>query len=137
MKRSLSAAGERKAVPLLGAFGYRWPGGGGRGELIASADALTLRRKLGARTRHIDGNERFRAGGDTIVYPTAAGLRARVRDARAGGARWIGLFSLGREPAHFWAGLETARARSTGTVSTAAWQSASWWSTITPRSRPR
>jgi len=56
-------------------------------------------------------NERFRVGEDTVVYETAAGLRARVRAARAAGARWIGLFSLGREPARFWDGFETARGK--------------------------
>ena len=102
--RSLAAAGRRKAVPLLGAFGYRWPRGG-RGELISTDDALRLRRKLGAKPRRVQGNERFVSGGDTIVYATAAGLRARFREAREAGVRWVGLFSLGREPAHFWDGL--------------------------------
>jgi spore germination protein YaaH len=106
--RSLQAAGRRKAVPLLGAFGYRWPKAG-RGALIASDEALRLRRAERARTRLADGNERFSSGGDTIVYATAAGLRARWREARRAGVRWIGLFSLGREPAHFWDGLDTAR----------------------------
>jgi spore germination protein YaaH len=107
--RSLAAAGPRKAVPLLGAFGYRWPRAGGRGELIGSDDALRLRRRLRARAQRADGNERFSSAGEEIVYATAAGLRARWRAAQAGGARWIGLFSLGREPAHFWDGLKTAR----------------------------
>jgi hypothetical protein len=56
-----------------------------------------------------DGSERFRAGADTVVYETTAGLRARAAAARSAGARWIGLFSLGREPPAFWRGLETAR----------------------------
>lgn len=108
VSRALDTAGQAKAVPLLGAFGYRWPAAG-RGELIASDDALALRRRLRAPARIADGNERFRAGGATVVYATAAGLRARARDASRRGARWIGLFSLGREPAHFWVGLDTHR----------------------------
>jgi hypothetical protein len=56
-----------------------------------------------------DGSARFRLGADTVVYETAAGLRAGASAARAAGARWIGLFSLGREPARFWRGLVTAR----------------------------
>jgi spore germination protein len=93
------------AVPLIGAFGYRWP----EGELIATVDAERLRRRLGKEGVHADGSVRFRAGDDTIVYESAAGMRARVDAARAAGARWVGLFSLGREPARFWRGLKTAR----------------------------
>jgi spore germination protein YaaH len=107
-ERALRLAGKRKAVPVLGAFGYRWPPRG-RGELISSADAQRLRERTNTRGVRADGAERFRAGTDTVVYETAAGLRARARAARAAGARWIGLFSLGREPAHFWDGLLTAR----------------------------
>ncbi len=107
-ERALKLAGKRKAVPTLGAFGYRWPRGG-RGTLISTNDAQRLR---GSRTHtRRDGAERFRAEGDTVVYETAAGLRARARAARAAGAHWIGLFSLGREPARFWDGFETARGK--------------------------
>jgi hypothetical protein len=106
VERALDLAGTGKAVPLLGAFGYRWPAAGA-GELISSADARRLRR--GRVARHADGAARFRAGGDTIVYETTTGLRTRAAAARAAGAHWIGLFSLGREPARFWDGLETAR----------------------------
>ena len=97
--RALDAAGPRKAVPLLGAFGYRWPATG-RGELISTSDAEKLRRA---------GS--LKESTDTLVYNTSANLRARARAARAGGARWIGLFSLGREPADFWRGMQTARGR--------------------------
>lgn len=72
-------------------------------------DAARLRRESGARARRGDGAERFQARGDTVVYETAAGLRMRVAAARAAGARWVGPFSLGREPARFWRGLRTAR----------------------------
>jgi hypothetical protein len=106
--RSVAARAARiGGVPLAGAFGYRWGARGG--ELIATVDAERLRRRLGARGAHADGSVRFRAGRDTVVYESAAGLRARVVAARAAGARWIGLFSLGREPLRFWRGLETAR----------------------------
>jgi spore germination protein YaaH len=106
--RALAAAGPGKAVPLLGAFGYRWaPGRAGR--LIGSADAAALRRRTGAGGQVSDGSERFRVGSDTVVYETTAGLRARAAAARAAGARWIGLFSLGREEREFWAGFPTLR----------------------------
>ena len=91
LDRALAAAGAR-AVPLAGAFGYRWPAG----ELISTVDAARLRREVGATGR------RFRVGGDTVVFETAADLRRRWAAARAAGARWVGLFSLGREPASFW-----------------------------------
>jgi spore germination protein YaaH len=106
--RGLALAGASKAVPLLGAFGYRWPAAG-RGTMVSSIDADRLRRTRGAKGQADDGSVRFRAGGDTVVYETAAGLRARAAAARAAGATWIGLFSLGREPERFWRGLETAR----------------------------
>ncbi len=106
--RSLAAGGRRKAVPLLGACGDRWPPAG-RGTRFASDEALGLRRQLRATGRRTAGNERFRAGRDTVVYATAAGRRARAREAREAGVRWVGLFSLGREPRHFWDGLDTAR----------------------------
>jgi spore germination protein YaaH len=107
--RALAAAGPRKAVPLLGAFGYRWAPGQ-RGKLIGSADAAALRRRIGARGQPSDGSERFRSGPGTVVYETTAGLRARAAAARKGGARWIGLFSLGREERGFWTGFPTFRA---------------------------
>jgi hypothetical protein len=122
--RGLALAGPGKAVPLLGAFGYRWPAAG-RGALLSSIDADRLRRVTRATARVADGSSRFRAGGDTVVYETARGLRARAAAARAAGATWIGLFSLGREPESFWRGLATARgtrrraaasARSSGAV---------------------
>lgn len=95
--RGLALAGA-KAVPLAGAFGYRWP----QGKLISTVDAARMRHETGARPRRSDGAERFRADGDTVIYETAAGLRMRVTAARRAGARWVGLFSLGREPASFW-----------------------------------
>jgi spore germination protein len=106
--RGLELVGPRKAVPLLGAFGYRWPAAG-RGTLLSSIDADRLRRARGAKGRHADGSVRFRVGRDTVVYESAGGLRARAAAARQAGATWIGLFSLGREPERFWRGLKTAR----------------------------
>jgi spore germination protein len=106
--RALDAAGAGKAVPLLGAFGYRWAPGR-PGTLIGSADAELLRRRTGARGQVSDGSERFRVGADTVVYETVAGLRARAAAAREAGAQWIGLFSLGREPRRFWTGFSTLR----------------------------
>jgi spore germination protein YaaH len=108
LDRGLALAGPQKAVPLLGAFGYRWTAGAG-GELISSTQAEALRERTGGPVVREDGSERFAAGADTVVYETAAGLRARAAAARAAGMRWIGLFSLGREPAGFWDGLATAR----------------------------
>jgi hypothetical protein len=112
-RRALALAGPRRAVPVVGAFGYRWAPGA-PGVLIASADAERLRAATAAPASDRDGNERFRAGADTVVYETAAGLRAGARAARAAGARWIGLFSLGREPGRFWRGLATARSPARG-----------------------
>jgi spore germination protein len=113
--RALDAAGPARAVPLLGAFGYRWRAGA-EGELMSSTEAAALQRASGATVARADGSARFEVGADTVVYETAAGLRARVAAARGAGARWIGLFSLGREPSHFWRGIVTARSTSPGRV---------------------
>jgi len=106
--RALDLAGPRKAVPVLGAFGYRWPQAG-PGRLISTVDAQRLRRRLRRTAARSDGSARFRSGEDTVIYETTAGLRSRAAAARAAGARWIGLFTLGREPAAFWDGLKTNR----------------------------
>jgi hypothetical protein len=97
VRRALGSAGARKAVPVLAAFGYRWPAGG-RGQLISTRDAERLPR-----------GGRLRDGGDTVHYNSTARMRAQARAARAAGARWIGLFSLGREAEGFWKGMATAR----------------------------
>jgi spore germination protein YaaH len=110
LRLGLELAGPRKAVPLLGAFGYRWPHPR-RGQLVSTIEAERLRRRPGAAAVRSDGAERFASGGDMVVYETVTGLRARARAARAAGAQWIGLFSLGREPLRFWDGMRTARDR--------------------------
>jgi spore germination protein len=112
LDQALTLAGPAKAVPVVGAFGYRWSARRG-GELVSSAHARALRRRAGGTATRSDGSERFRVGSDVVVYETAAGLRARAAAARAAGARWLGLFSLGREPAEFWRGLATSRAGQT------------------------
>ena len=94
----------RRAAPVVGAFGYRWPSGGGRGTLVSSTEGEAVRRRSGGR---VEG--RATPAGDTIFYEDEGTIRARVAAARAGGARWVGLFSLGREPADVWRGLPTHR----------------------------
>ncbi len=108
LDRGLAAAGPRRLAPVLGAFGYRWSAPG-RGRLISSADGEARRRARGGAARRADGAVRFRDGSATVVYESASGLRRRAAAARAAGARWIALFSLGREPVTFWPGLRTAR----------------------------
>jgi spore germination protein YaaH len=104
----LKLAGPSKAVPLLGAFGYRWRAGAS-GEMLSSIEADRLRRKHHLRSATADGERRFRVGRDVVYYETASGLRRRARAARAAGAEWIGLFSLGREPIAFWRHFSTHR----------------------------
>lgn len=108
LEAALTHAGAAKAVPVLGAFGYRWSRRGS-GRLISTEHARHLRRRRHAAPTRSDGAEHYRLGGDTVVFETVAGLRARAAAARAAGARWIGLFSLGREPIEFWTALATAR----------------------------
>ena len=83
-----------RIVPVLGAFGYSWPAGGGRAELIASYDA-EARRRGGRRS---GGAVTYLRDGARVWYESSAGLAARVRAARRERMRWVGLFSLGREP---------------------------------------
>lgn len=83
-----------RVAPVLGAFGYSWPAGGGRAELIASYDAESQRRG----GRRSGGAVTYRSDGARVWYESAAGLEARVRAARRQRMRWVGLFSLGREP---------------------------------------
>jgi hypothetical protein len=88
-RRAVRIAGPR-AAPVVGAFGYRWPAGGGRATMLSAVDAEALRGRVGA---------------DALHYNSAADLRAQVAAARAAGARWVALFSLGREPAALWQAL--------------------------------
>jgi hypothetical protein len=94
-RRAVGIAGE-KAAPVLGAFGYRWPAGGGTATMISSVEAEALRARIGG------APGAFAADGDAVHYATAADLRAQLRAAREARAHWVALFSLGREPAGFW-----------------------------------
>ena len=97
----------RKVVPTMGAFGYRWPAGGKRAELVPSGVAET--RWPGATPLgNLDGRH-LATGGDQIYFESAEDLWARERTVRAVRSRWIGLFSLGREPARYWARSRVGR----------------------------
>ena len=96
----------RKVVPTVGAFGYRWPAGGKRAELVPSGVAET--RWPGATPLGLDGRH-LATGGDEIYFESAEDLWARERTVRAVRSRWIGLFSLGREPARYWARSRVGR----------------------------
>ena len=98
-----------RVVPAVGAFGYAWPARGGRGRFISTIAANALRARMGARLRRVGGDARFVADGLIVHYQNTPALIARARDARALGMRWLALFSLGREPDAFWAGITTAR----------------------------
>lgn len=84
-----------RVAPVLGAFGYSWPPDGGRAELVASYEAQERRRG----GRRSGGAVTYRRDGARVWYESSAGLAARVRAARRERMRWVGLFSLGREPA--------------------------------------
>jgi hypothetical protein len=83
-----------KVAPTIGAFGYRWSGGGAR--MVSSADA---ERRWPVRAELGSANGRSEAG---TWFESAEDLWAREQAARRAGARWTGLFSLGREPERFW-----------------------------------
>ncbi|HEX5192838.1 MAG TPA: hypothetical protein VFW09_08535 [Solirubrobacteraceae bacterium] len=104
-----AAVSARRVAPTLEAVGYSWPAAGGRATIIPARGAARRRSGCRAKVRRRDGVASFRCHGHLVYYPTAHGLRAEARDARDHGIRWIGLFSLGREPSRFWKGLATAR----------------------------
>lgn len=104
------AVSGRKVAPTLEAVGYSWPAGRGRARIVSAAAAA--RRRAGCQAAN--GATRTDAAAYTchgrhVYYPTARALRAQARIARNHGIRWVGLFSLGREPAAFWKGSLTAR----------------------------
>ncbi len=98
-----------RVVPAIGAFGYAWPVRGGPGQFISTIAAAELRARTRARLHGAHGDARFVADGLIVHYQSTPALIARAQDARALGMRWLALFSLGREPDAFWAGITTAR----------------------------
>jgi spore germination protein YaaH len=105
MLRYAKTVSGRRAVPLGGAFGYRWPASGAPGRLVSTVDAEAQRRAQGAPPSVTDGAATYAVGGDRVWYETGDGLRARAAAARRARMRWFGLFSLGREPAGTLQGL--------------------------------
>ena len=93
-----AATSKTKIAPAMGAFGYEWAGGGAR--MVSSADA-ERRRPVAAEPGSADGRHATDAAAPTW-YESAEDLWARERAAAQAGARWIGLFTLGREPARYW-----------------------------------
>jgi len=93
-----AATSRTKVAPAMGAFGYGWAGGGAR--MISSADA-ERRWPVPAEPGSADGRRAPGAAAPTW-YESAEDLWARERAAAQAGARWIGLFTLGREPARYW-----------------------------------
>ncbi len=102
---SYAAQGSRaRTVPLAGAFGYRWPASG-RPSLLSSAAAASL---SASASRRLGPGGFELADGSQVWAATAGQLAAQAHAARAAGFAWAGLFSLGREPASFWARLDAA-----------------------------
>jgi spore germination protein YaaH len=99
-----TAVSRRKVVPLLGAFGYDWPRTGGTGRLVSTLDAAAHAALIGARLSRADGAASYAYDGRVVWYQSGGGLRLRAALARKARMRWVGLFSLGREPLSFWRG---------------------------------
>ncbi|HEX2105746.1 MAG TPA: hypothetical protein VHF51_18985 [Solirubrobacteraceae bacterium] len=98
LARYAASVSRTKVAPTLGAFGYRWAGGSGR--MVSSAEAerrWPVRAELGG----ADGRSRI-DGSVRTHFEASEDLWAREQAARRAGARWIGLFTLGREPERFW-----------------------------------
>jgi hypothetical protein len=91
-----AATSTAKVAPAMGAFGYRWSGAGAR--MLSSAEA-ERRSPVRAEVGSADG--RSAASGSTY-FESAEDLWARERAASRAGAKWIALFTLGREPERFW-----------------------------------
>jgi spore germination protein YaaH len=93
-----AATSRTKVVPTIGAFGYQWSGGGAR--MISSADA-EKRWPVTAEVGSADGRSET-TGATRTFFESAEDLWAREQAVRRAGSRWIGLFTLGREPERFW-----------------------------------
>ena len=113
---SFAAAAERAdavsaktVAPTLEAVGYSWPVAGGPATILSASAAARHRARCRAKAITRDDVRTFTCHGRRVYYPTGRELRAQARDARDRGIRWIGLYSLGREPSGFWKGLVTAR----------------------------
>ena len=85
------------------------------GRVCLSRSYKTL---AGGRFLLVEVQDRFSLAGEPrkskeslVVYDHlgAHTVRTLAKLPAAAGARWIGLFSLGREPSTFWPGLTTAR----------------------------
>ena len=88
-----------KVAPTIGAFGYQWADGAA-GKMISSA-AAERRWPVRAEVGSADGRTET-TGATRTYFESAEDLWAREQAARRAGARWIGLFSLGREPDRYW-----------------------------------
>jgi spore germination protein YaaH len=99
----------QRVAPTLEAVGYSWSVAGGRARILSATGAARRRASCRAKVSKRNGAASVTCHGNRVYYPTAEDLRAQARDARGRGIRWIGLFSLGREPAGFWRRFVTAR----------------------------
>jgi spore germination protein len=92
-----AATSPAKVAPTMGAFGYQWSGGTAR--MISSADA---ERRWPVAAEVGSADDRSAPAAAPAWYESAEDLWAREQAARRAGAKWIGLFTLGREPERFW-----------------------------------
>lgn len=93
----------RNVAPTLGAFGYEWPHIGGRARLIPATFAEDDPRASQTGT-YSDGEVSYATATGVVWSETTSGLLARSQMAADAGFRWLGLFSLGREPSSYWTG---------------------------------
>jgi outer membrane protein OmpA-like peptidoglycan-associated protein len=98
LTRFAASVSRTKVAPTLGAFGYQW--GLGPGRMVSSADA-ERRWPAGAEVGSADGRSQT-TGSVRTYFESAEDLWAREQAARRAGAKWIGLFTLGREPERYW-----------------------------------
>ena len=97
-----SGISRTRIAPTIGAFGYRWPHTGGRGQLISATEAESDPFAAVTGVEH-DGEVNYSTPEGVVWSETASGLTGRAQMAADAGFRWLGLFSLGREPRAFWA----------------------------------
>jgi spore germination protein len=90
----------RRIAPTIGAFGYRWPFGGGLGELVSTREIEASPPSfIGT---YSDGEVAYLTVGAVSWSETTEGMQMRRAAAAQAGFRWLGLFSLGRESPGFW-----------------------------------
>ena len=98
-----SSASRRNVVPTIAGFGYQWPWSGGLATLVPAAVAVSS--PYAALATQDDGEISYLTPDGVVWSETTAGMASRAAAAAESGFRWLGLFTIGREPRDFWSSI--------------------------------